>query len=206
MNVPLLDLQAQYATIKDKVRAAVDGVFESQRFVLGAQVSALEEEIARSAASRNFEEARAKIALLRTIHPIFEPVSRRLEVEVNAQESGALIERVVVLLGAKTPTKDAALEARRLFGQARALHVKPSTLEPIEEQLRRLERSFGISGPAIELSSGPPLAEKAVAVGVPQDLISPCGIKTGYRQCQSIVGITGICHGECVFRYLVFVS
>jgi dTDP-4-amino-4,6-dideoxygalactose transaminase len=47
MNVPLLDLQAQYATIKDKVRAAVDDVFESQRFVLGAQVSALEEEIAK---------------------------------------------------------------------------------------------------------------------------------------------------------------
>jgi dTDP-4-amino-4,6-dideoxygalactose transaminase len=46
MNVPLLDLQAQYATIKDKVHAAVDGVLESQRFVLGAQVSALEEEIA----------------------------------------------------------------------------------------------------------------------------------------------------------------
>jgi dTDP-4-amino-4,6-dideoxygalactose transaminase len=46
MNVPLLDLQAQYATIKDKVRAAVDDVFESQRFVLGSQVSALEEEIA----------------------------------------------------------------------------------------------------------------------------------------------------------------
>jgi dTDP-4-amino-4,6-dideoxygalactose transaminase len=47
MNVPLLDLQAQYATIKDKVRAAVDDVFESQRFVLGSQVSALEEEIAK---------------------------------------------------------------------------------------------------------------------------------------------------------------
>jgi dTDP-4-amino-4,6-dideoxygalactose transaminase len=46
MNVPLLDLQAQYATIKDTVRAAVDDVFESQRFVLGAQVAALEEEIA----------------------------------------------------------------------------------------------------------------------------------------------------------------
>jgi dTDP-4-amino-4,6-dideoxygalactose transaminase len=46
MNVPLLDLQAQYAAIRDKVRAAVDGVFESQRFVLGSQVSALEEEIA----------------------------------------------------------------------------------------------------------------------------------------------------------------
>ena len=47
MNVPLLDLQAQYATIKDKVRAAVDNVLESQRFILGAQVSALEEEIAK---------------------------------------------------------------------------------------------------------------------------------------------------------------
>jgi dTDP-4-amino-4,6-dideoxygalactose transaminase len=47
MNVPLLDLQAQYATIKDKVRAAVDRVFETQRFVLGAQVSALEEEVAK---------------------------------------------------------------------------------------------------------------------------------------------------------------
>jgi dTDP-4-amino-4,6-dideoxygalactose transaminase len=46
MNVPLLDLQAQYATIKEKVRAAVDDIFESQRFVLGAHVSALEEEVA----------------------------------------------------------------------------------------------------------------------------------------------------------------
>jgi dTDP-4-amino-4,6-dideoxygalactose transaminase len=47
MNVPLLDLQAQYATIKDKIHAAVDEVLETQRFVLGFNVSALEEEIAR---------------------------------------------------------------------------------------------------------------------------------------------------------------
>ena len=47
MIVPLLDLQAQYATIKDKVRAAVDSVLDSQRFILGTQVSALEEEIAQ---------------------------------------------------------------------------------------------------------------------------------------------------------------
>jgi dTDP-4-amino-4,6-dideoxygalactose transaminase len=46
MNVPLLDLQAQYKTIKETVRAAVDDIFESQRFVLGAQVAALEAEIA----------------------------------------------------------------------------------------------------------------------------------------------------------------
>ncbi|MGD0307830.1 MAG: DegT/DnrJ/EryC1/StrS family aminotransferase [Acidobacteriota bacterium] len=47
MNVPLLDLKAQYATIRDKVRTAVDGVFESQRFVLGPNVETMEAETAR---------------------------------------------------------------------------------------------------------------------------------------------------------------
>jgi dTDP-4-amino-4,6-dideoxygalactose transaminase len=46
-KVPLLDLQAQYETIREEVRRAVDGVFDSQHFVLGAEVQALEEEIAR---------------------------------------------------------------------------------------------------------------------------------------------------------------
>ena len=46
-KVPLLDLQAQYETIRDEVRRAVDDVFDSQHFVLGAEVQALEEEIAR---------------------------------------------------------------------------------------------------------------------------------------------------------------
>ena len=46
MKVPLLDLQAQYATIRDEVRAAIDRVFDSQQFVLSAEVQALEEEIA----------------------------------------------------------------------------------------------------------------------------------------------------------------
>jgi dTDP-4-amino-4,6-dideoxygalactose transaminase len=47
MEVPLLDLKAQYAGIRDQVRAAVDEVFESQRFILGANVAALETEMAR---------------------------------------------------------------------------------------------------------------------------------------------------------------
>lgn len=46
-TVPLLDLQAQYETIREEVRAAVDRVFDAQHFVLGAEVQALEEEIAR---------------------------------------------------------------------------------------------------------------------------------------------------------------
>ena len=47
MKVPLLDLKAQYATIREEVRAGVDRVFESQQFVLGPETLALEGEIAR---------------------------------------------------------------------------------------------------------------------------------------------------------------
>jgi len=47
MNVPLLDLRAQYETIKDRVKPVIDEIFETQRFVLGAHGAALEEEIAR---------------------------------------------------------------------------------------------------------------------------------------------------------------
>ncbi len=46
MGVPLLDLKAQYATIKDEIRLALDRVLESQRFILGPEVEALEGEVA----------------------------------------------------------------------------------------------------------------------------------------------------------------
>jgi dTDP-4-amino-4,6-dideoxygalactose transaminase len=45
-RVPVLDLRAQYATIRDEVRAAVDRVFENQAFILGEEVEALERELA----------------------------------------------------------------------------------------------------------------------------------------------------------------
>jgi dTDP-4-amino-4,6-dideoxygalactose transaminase len=46
MNVPLVDLQAQYASLKDKVRAALERVLASQRFVLGDEVRRLENSLA----------------------------------------------------------------------------------------------------------------------------------------------------------------
>ncbi|MEZ6060456.1 MAG: DegT/DnrJ/EryC1/StrS family aminotransferase [Planctomycetaceae bacterium] len=45
-EVPFIDLVAQYQTIREEVREAVDGVFETQTFVLGEQVASLETEIA----------------------------------------------------------------------------------------------------------------------------------------------------------------
>ena len=44
--VPLLDLKAQYRPLRDEIREAIDRVLESQHFILGPEVTALEEEIA----------------------------------------------------------------------------------------------------------------------------------------------------------------
>lgn len=46
MKIPLLDLKAQYATIRSEVRAAIDDVCESQHFILGPQVESFESEVA----------------------------------------------------------------------------------------------------------------------------------------------------------------
>jgi dTDP-4-amino-4,6-dideoxygalactose transaminase len=44
--VPLLDLKAQYAPLREELRAAMDEVIEAQYFILGPQVEALEKAIA----------------------------------------------------------------------------------------------------------------------------------------------------------------
>lgn len=47
MEVPLIDLTAQYRQIRNEVREAIEPVMEAQRFVLGREVGELEEEVAR---------------------------------------------------------------------------------------------------------------------------------------------------------------
>ena len=47
MRVPLLDLKAQYETIRHEILSSISEVFETQSFILGPQVAALEEEMAR---------------------------------------------------------------------------------------------------------------------------------------------------------------
>src|ERR1700682_1062698 len=46
-RVPLLDLKAQYASIRSEVMETIARVCESQYFILGPEVTALEEEVAR---------------------------------------------------------------------------------------------------------------------------------------------------------------
>ena len=44
--IPLLDLHAQYAPLRDKIVAAVTRVCDSQRYIMGPEVTAFESEIA----------------------------------------------------------------------------------------------------------------------------------------------------------------
>jgi dTDP-4-amino-4,6-dideoxygalactose transaminase len=52
INVPLLDLKAQFATIKDEIKAAIDRVVESQYFIMGPDVAELEKGIAEYVGSK----------------------------------------------------------------------------------------------------------------------------------------------------------
>jgi dTDP-4-amino-4,6-dideoxygalactose transaminase len=45
-EIPLVDLKAQYATIRDEVRAAIDDVLESMQLTIGPNVKAFDEEFA----------------------------------------------------------------------------------------------------------------------------------------------------------------
>lgn len=51
-KVPLLDLKAQYAPIREEIRQCIDRVCDSQVFILGPEVSGLEEEVAKFCGAR----------------------------------------------------------------------------------------------------------------------------------------------------------
>src|SRR5262247_481011 len=46
-TVPLLDLHAQNGPLRDEILAAIARVCDSQRFIMGPEIEALEEELAR---------------------------------------------------------------------------------------------------------------------------------------------------------------
>jgi dTDP-4-amino-4,6-dideoxygalactose transaminase len=53
MNVPLVDLQAQYAAIATEIQAAIRNVLERSDFILGEEVSRFEEEFAKYIGARH---------------------------------------------------------------------------------------------------------------------------------------------------------
>jgi len=56
MNVPLLDLKAQYADLRDEIQSAMHEVVESQYFIMGPKVQALESRVTelQTVVARNY--------------------------------------------------------------------------------------------------------------------------------------------------------
>ncbi|MFP4081399.1 MAG: DegT/DnrJ/EryC1/StrS family aminotransferase [Candidatus Aminicenantes bacterium] len=52
MNIPLLDLKAQFQSIKNEVEQKIKEVISSQRFILGSEVESLEKEVAAYCGTR----------------------------------------------------------------------------------------------------------------------------------------------------------
>src|SRR5712671_6197756 len=53
LKVPLLDLQAQYRPLRAELLAAIERVCDSQRFIMGPEITALEDEMARMLSVRH---------------------------------------------------------------------------------------------------------------------------------------------------------
>ena len=53
MKVPMLDLHAQYAPIREQVLEAVTRVCDSQRFIMGPEVESLETELAAALGAKH---------------------------------------------------------------------------------------------------------------------------------------------------------
>jgi dTDP-4-amino-4,6-dideoxygalactose transaminase len=51
--IPLLDLRAQYSTIRGEIREAIDRICDSQHFILGPEVEGLEEEVSAFCGTRH---------------------------------------------------------------------------------------------------------------------------------------------------------
>jgi len=52
-EIPLVDLKAQYRTIREEVRAAIDGVLDSMQLTIGPNVKAFDQEFAAFCGARH---------------------------------------------------------------------------------------------------------------------------------------------------------
>lgn len=147
--VPALDLRAQYAEIAAEIRSAIDEVLESQHFILGPQVKALEEELARfSGAKFGVGVASGTDALILALHvcglkPGDEVIVPAFSYIATA-DSVSLLGGVPVFVDINPDTfnLDAAQIETKITPRTRAiipvhLYGQPSDLDAISEIGRR---------------------------------------------------------------------
>jgi dTDP-4-amino-4,6-dideoxygalactose transaminase len=147
--IPMLDLHAQYAVIREEIRAALDAVLDTQQFILGPQVAAFEHEMAAYCGTRfAVGVASGTDALILALHTA--GVGPGDEVIVPAFSYIASAD-AVSLLGARpvfadilpdTFNLDPAQLDRHITPRTKAivavhLYGQPADMEPILEVARR---------------------------------------------------------------------
>ena len=147
--IPMLDLKAQYASIRDEIRAAIDQVLETQHFILGPQVKALEEEIATYCGTKYaVGVASGTDALVLALHAcgvgpgdeVIVPTFTYIATGDSASLLGAV--PVFVDIDPATYNMDPAQLEARITAKTKAivpvhLYGQPANMEPIRAMARR---------------------------------------------------------------------
>jgi dTDP-4-amino-4,6-dideoxygalactose transaminase len=147
--IPMLDLKAQYATIREEIAAAIQQVLDSQHFILGPQVKAFEEEMAAYCGARfAVGVASGTDALILALYACGVGPGDEVIVPtfsyIATGDSASLLGAVPVFVDIDSATfniNPAQIEAR-ITGKTKAivpvhLYGQPADLDPILEMGRR---------------------------------------------------------------------
>jgi dTDP-4-amino-4,6-dideoxygalactose transaminase len=147
--IPMLDLKAQYAGIRDEIRAAMDEVLDSQHFILGPQVQAFEQEMAAYCGTKHaVGVASGTDALILALHaagagPGHEVIVPTFSYIATADTASLLgAKPVFVDILPDTFNLDPAQVEARITSRTKAivpvhLYGQPADMDPILEVARR---------------------------------------------------------------------
>lgn len=149
VRIPLLDLKAQYHSIKPEIDAAIAGVLESGQFVLGAEVAAFEEEFAAYCGTSecialNSGTSALHLALLAAgVEPGDEVITVPFTFIASVAAIGYVGARPVLLdIDPSSFTIDPGAIEKAITARTRAilpvhLYGQPADMDPIMEVARR---------------------------------------------------------------------
>lgn len=185
LSVPQLDLQAQYAALKEEIQAAMARVCESQRFILGPEGEALEHEVAAySGVAHAVGCASGSDALLLSLVALgVQPGDEVVTVPLTFFGTAGAVAR----LGARAAFVDVAPRSFTMDPSSLEAHLK--TLEPERRRRTRAIIPVHLYGQPAEMDT---ILEIASRAGLPviEDAAQALGAEYHGRRVGGL-GLTG---------------